>query len=395
MVEKFFEFIEDRLRELRDKGLYRQIYDCDFKSGMRIWIAGREYINFASNDYLGLSQHPLVKEAATEAAKSFGVGAAASRLLCGGTVLHKKIEELISTFKGAEKSLILNSGYAANTSVIPALADEQDVLFSDELNHASIIDGCRLSKAKRLIYRHRDLEHLISLIEETPCRGKRIIVTDSVFSMDGDIAPIRELYELCKAEGMLLYIDDAHGTGVLGEGYGALKHFGLPHESFIVQMGTLSKAVGSFGAFVSAAKSIIELLINSSRGFIFSTALPPTVVAAAFASLRIISENRDLVKNLWSKTNRVIRFIEELGIKRTATETPIIPIVFESLEDAFRASEILRDLGIYAPTIRPPTVKTPRIRISISAAHSDDEIDRLCEGLVRINNAIFQRAHQV
>lgn len=384
MVEKFFEFIEEKLEKLKEQNLYRKVIDTESKEGMKIRINGRDFINFASNDYLGLSNHPIVMEASLEAIRTFGVGGGASRLLCGGTIINGKLEELLSRFKDTDRALVLNSGYTANTSLIPVLAEEDDIIFSDELNHASIIDGCRLSRAKRLIYRHGDLEHLRELIKENPCKGKRIVITDSVFSMDGDIAPIKDLYDLCLSEGMLLYIDDAHGTGVLGEGYGVLKHFGINPDNFIIQMGTLSKAVGSFGAFVCGDTKLIDYFINFSRGFIFSTVLPPGVVAAAYASIKIIMEDKNLVKNLWQNTEKVLNFIKEIGLRTTKTETPIIPILFDSIDHTLKASEILQNLGIYAPAIRPPTVKTPRIRITVTAVHKEEEIDRLLESLLKI-----------
>lgn len=384
MDEKFFEIFEEKLRKLKEENLYRSVKDVEARNAMEITIQGKKYVNFASNDYLGLSQHPLVKEAALEAIKIFGAGGGASRLLSGGTVLHKKLEELLAQFKTTESCLVLNSGYTANTSLIPALAGENDIIFSDELNHASIIDGCRLSRAEKIIYRHADMEDLKRLIKKTHCKGKKIVVTDTVFSMDGDIAPIRELYELCKAEDALLYLDDAHGTGVLGNGHGALKHFGIETDHFIIQMGTLSKAIGVFGAFVCANSSIIEWFINSARGFIFSTSLPPCIVAAAYASLKIIINDKELIKKLWQNTEKVIKTIKNLGLKTTKTQTPIIPIIFESIEQAIKASKILYDSGIYAPVIRPPTVKTPRIRITITAAHSESDIEKLCSALILI-----------
>jgi 7-keto-8-aminopelargonate synthetase-like enzyme len=236
MPIKFFEIFEEKLEELKKNYLYRSINDIDSKTTMEIIIDGKKFINFASNDYLGLSQHPVVKQAAIEAIKIFGVGAGASRLLSGGTIIHKKLEELLCEFKNTQSSLILNSGYTANTSLIPSIAQENDIIFSDELNHASIIDGCRLSKAEKIIYKHCELEDLQKLLKNSNCKGKKIIITDTVFSMDGDIAPIKELYELCKNEEALLYLDDAHGTGVLGDGFGALRHFKLNPDESIIQM---------------------------------------------------------------------------------------------------------------------------------------------------------------
>ncbi|HTZ17094.1 MAG TPA: aminotransferase class I/II-fold pyridoxal phosphate-dependent enzyme, partial [Dissulfurispiraceae bacterium] len=272
---------EEDIKRLKEKGLLRKIHDREIPSGdafvslgSRIVLEGTEYINFASNDYLGLSSSSDLADAAKKAVDAFGFGAGASRLLSGGTAMHAKLEKEVAIFKGTEAALALNSGYQANTGVIPALAGEGAVIFSDELNHASIVDGCRLSRAKKVIYNHRDIYHLSSLLHNE-AGAKKIIVTDTVFSMDGDIAPIRNLYELCSGlPGTMLYLDDAHGTGVLGGGHGALTHFGLTPQSWIVQMGTFSKALGSFGAFVAGTRELIDWLINTSRGFIYSTALP-------------------------------------------------------------------------------------------------------------------------
>lgn len=384
MSEKIFEFFEEKLEELKQSLLYRSIRDIKAVEDMRITVDGKQYINFASNDYLGLSKHPLVIEAAKQALELFGAGSGASRLLSGGSIFHKKLEEYLSEFKETEACLILNSGYAANISLIPALTNEEDIILSDELNHASIIDGCRLSKAKKFIYKHKDTEEVEKILKENPCKGKKLIVTDTVFSMDGDIAPLVELYKLCKNYGALLYLDDAHATGVLGNGKGALKHFGLKPEKFVIQMGTLSKALGAFGGFVCGKEVLIKWFINSARAFIFSTALPASVIASAYTSLKIIREDKSLIRKLWENTENIRKVIKNLGFKTTDSQTPIIPILFESIEQAQKASEILNSFEIYAPVIRPPTVKTPRIRISVSAAHKQKEIERLSEALIHL-----------
>jgi len=391
MNEKIFEIFVEKLEKLKETYLYRTVKDIEAREAMRINIEGKEYINFASNDYLGLSQHPVVKESAKQAVEIFGCGAGASRLLCGGTIFHKKLEEFLSEFKGTESSIVLNCGYIANTSLIPALTQEGDVIFSDELNHASIIDGIRLSRAQKIIYKHADMDDLYRKIRETPCKGKKIVITDTVFSMDGDIAPLKELYEICKTREALLYIDDAHGTGVLGKGHGAWKHFDLPQENFVIHMGTLSKAIGCFGAFVCGANTLIEWFINSARGFIFSTALPASFVASAYASLKIIMEDKTHVDRLWQNTEKVMEAVRNFQLKTKNTQTPIIPLLFESIEKAMNASKIFNDLGIYAPVIRPPTVKIPRIRISLSAAHTDKDIERLIEAF----SLLYQQLHQV
>lgn len=384
MTEKLLEIFEEKLRILRETHIYRSIKDVESKIGLEVTINGKKFINFASNDYLGLSQHPAVREAAVEAIRLFGVGSGASRLLSGGTVIHKKLEELLCAFKGSQSSLILNSGYTANTSIIPSIAEEDDIIFSDELNHASIIDGCRLSRAQRVIYKHGDIEDLRRLMKNSLCKGKKIVITDTVFSMDGDIAPISDIYEICKNEEALLYLDDAHGTGVLGDGFGALKHFKLNSDKFVIQMGTFSKALGSFGAFVCGSSNLIDWLTNSSRGLIFSTALPASIVASAYASLKILMEDNTFVQKLWENTHNIMGTIRSLGLKTTKTQTPIIPIIFENIKDAMHASKVLQDSNIYAPVIRPPTVKTPRIRLTVSAAHRPEEIEALKEALKRL-----------
>lgn len=384
MSEKFFEIFEKKLEKLKEIHLYRSVKDVESREGMKITINGQKFINFASNDYLGLSQHPLIKQTAIEAIKFFGVGGGASRLLSGGTTLHKKLEELLCRFKNSQSSLLLNSGYTANTSLIPTIAQEEDIIFSDELNHASIIDGCRLSRAQKIIYKHADLEHLQKLIKNSTCKGNKIIVTDTVFSMDGDIAPVKEIYEICKNEGILLYLDDAHGTGVLGNGLGTLKHFDLNPDEFIIQMGTFSKAIGAFGAFVCGSSTLIDWVINSARGFIFSTALPASMVASAYTSLKIIMEDSSLVEKLWENTLQVKKIINNLELKTTNTQTPIIPILFENIESAMNASKLLQDFKIYAPVIRPPTVKIPRIRLTVTAAHSLEDLRQLEEALKNI-----------
>ncbi|MEW6116245.1 MAG: 8-amino-7-oxononanoate synthase [Nitrospirota bacterium] len=380
----------DELERLRLEHLLRVINDrtmpsCGNNSTAlsRICIAGQEYINFASNDYLGLAGHDAVRETAKRAIDTYGFGSGASRLLSGGTALHRELEQRLAVFKGSEAALLFNSGYAANTSILPAIAGEGAVIFSDALNHASIIDGCRLSRAKTVIYRHKDTDHLSALMQRE--KGRRnVVVTDTVFSMDGDIAPLKELYDLCCEYDALLYIDDAHGTGVLGAGRGALAHFSLMPESRIIQMGTCSKALGSFGAFVVADRTTIDWLMNACRGFIFSTALPAAAAAASLASLEIIQKDPSLVKRLWSNRERLLKGITALGLDTLNSATPIVPVIVGGVEETLTAAERLKGKHIYAPAIRPPTVETPRIRITVSAAHTESDIDTLLEALAAV-----------
>jgi 8-amino-7-oxononanoate synthase len=354
----------------------------------RILINGIEYINFSSNDYLGLASHPFIIEAAKKAMEKYGFGSGASRLLSGGTELHRELEKMVAEFKATEAALVFNSGYTANISAIPTIAGEGDVIFSDELNHASIIEGCRLSRAKKVIFRHRDVQHLSELIKKE--KGKRkIIITDTVFSMDGDIAPLKDIYELCSSlnsepktpNSILLYIDDAHGTGVLGNGRGALAHFGIKPDSQIIQMGTFSKALGSYGAFIAAQKDVIDWLINTARGFIYSTALPACIVAASIEALKILQNDLSLVKKLWQNRERLFKGIRDLDFDTIDSKTPIIPIVVGDTNTTLKFSELLMNHKIYAPAIRPPTVKVPRIRVTVTAAHTEEDIDKLLQAL--------------
>ncbi|NTU41538.1 MAG: 8-amino-7-oxononanoate synthase [Nitrospirales bacterium] len=376
------------LEELTRSGLFREIRDrgpsC---STARIVIDGKEYRNFSSNDYLGLAHHPAIRRVAEEAAAKYGFGSGSSRLLAGGTELHAALEEEIAGFKGTEAALVLNSGYSANITAIPALAGEGDLIFSDELNHASIIDGCRLSRAQRIIYRHCDREQLSELLKKAEGK-KKLVVTDSVFSMDGDLAPLKEINELCLSQGALLYIDDAHGTGVLANGKGGLAHHGIEPAPHIIQMGTFSKALGSFGGFIAAEKETIQWIINTGRGFIFSTALPAPVIAASIEALRIIAEEHSLTARLWRNRDIFMEGVRKLGFETLGTESPIIPLMLPEQREnpsdpspTLALSQKLWDRGIYAACIRPPTVKIPRIRISITAAHTEEEISELLKAL--------------
>ncbi|MGD0885056.1 MAG: 8-amino-7-oxononanoate synthase [Thermodesulfovibrionales bacterium] len=374
------------LRELYSRHLQRVIRDRTSAQGPKISIGGRELINFSSNDYLGLANHPGLIAAAEAALGDFGLGSGASRLLSGGSTLHQKLEGRIAEIRGTDTALICNSGYAANTGIIPSLAGEEDVIFSDELNHASIIDGCRLSRAGTRVYRHRDATHLGELMGEASGEGRRsgkgrqVVVTDTVFSMDGDIAPLKEISELCAKHQALLYIDDAHGTGVIGDGRGALAHFSLLPEPWIVQMGTFSKALGSYGGFVAGSREVIEWITNSSRSFVFSTALPSCIIAASLQALDIVERKPDLLERLWQNRKRLLRSLGEMGY-HAESDTPIIPLRVGDIDRTLDAARQLYERGVYVPAIRPPTVKEPRLRITVTAAHSDEDIDSLVHAL--------------
>ncbi len=371
------------LENLRRKNLLRELPCTESCRGSKILIKGREFLNFSSNDYLGLSGHPAVMEAAVRAVDKYGFGSGGSRLLSGTHAPHRNLEERIADFKKTEAALVFNSGYAANTGIIPAVAGKGAEIFSDELNHASIIDGVRLSGAVVNIYRHKDMDHLEDLLNKSS-KGRagvrRLIITDTVFSMDGDIAPLEDLVSLGRRYDALLMIDDAHATGVIGKsGRGGLEHFGI-RADHIIQMGTLGKAAGCFGAFVAGRKDLISLLINRARSFMYSTSLPPAVCEACIRAIDIIdSDPGGLRKRLWENRQRLYSGLRQLGFDTLESETPIIPVIAGDAENALRMGRHLYGNGIFAPAVRPPTVPEGRcrIRFSVTAAHSDDEIDRV------------------
>ncbi|HET6514576.1 MAG TPA: 8-amino-7-oxononanoate synthase [Thermodesulfovibrionales bacterium] len=376
----------ERLKELEMQRLRRSVKDRSDVQSSHICLDGRECINFGSNDYLGLSGNEDLCRAAEDAMKEFGFGSGASRLLAGGTVVHGRLEEEIARYKGSEAALLFNSGYSANTGTIPSISEAGDVIFSDELNHASIIDGCRLSKAATVIYRHRDIDDLDELMEREMLRngkgkaGRFIVITDTVFSMDGDIAPLDRISEVCRRYNAVLYLDDAHGTGVLGSGKGALSHFGIAPEPWMIQMGTFSKALGSYGAFVAGTEDVIRWITNRARSFMFSTALPACIAAASLKALEILKGRPYLRERLLSNRDRLLKGLREAGYV-TGSETPIIPLRLGEIDRTIAASEYLFSEGIYVPAIRPPTVRKPRLRITVTASHTDEDIDRLLEAL--------------
>jgi 8-amino-7-oxononanoate synthase len=379
---------EEELDQMRRMGLFREVRDRASVQGRLIVIDGRQCLNFASNDYLGVASHPALREAAAVAVERQGFGGGASRLLAGGSELHRELERTVANFKGTHAALVFNSGYAANTGAIPALAGEGDAVFSDELNHASIIDGCRLARARTFVFRHRDTGHLEKLLQDSDARRK-LVVTDTVFSMDGGIAPLPEILSLCSEHGAMLYLDDAHGTGVLGGGKGALAHFSLAPEPWVIQMGTFSKALGSFGAFAAGSTDVIHWLVNTCRSFIFSTALPAPVVAASSAALELVggAAGRERQASLWENTRRLTEELKALGLNTGESETPIVPVMRESIESALSLSRRLFEQDIYAPAIRPPTVPTPRLRLTVTAAHTEEDITDLSGALRRILGA--------
>ncbi len=372
----------EELYYLNKKSLLRKPVCIEASRGSRISINGRAYLNFSSNDYLNLSGHPGIIKAAAKALRKYPFGSGASRLLSGTYAPHKKLEERIAKFKGTGAALVFNTGYAANTGIIPAAAGTGCTIFGDELNHASIIDGARLSKAIIKIYRHRDIDFLEELLKKSA--GKKLIITETVFSMDGDIAPLNDIVFLGDRYNAMLMIDDAHGTGVLGKtGRGALEHFGIKGDN-IIQMGTLSKAFGCFGGFAAGTKALIDFLINRARSFMYSTSLPPAVAEASAKAVDLVEfESERRRKKLWENRQQMYEGLKSLGYDTLNSETPVIPVLVGETKKALKLGEYLYKEKIFAPAIRPPTVPEgkSRIRFSVTAAHTEEDIDLVLEKL--------------
>ncbi|MCR4337448.1 MAG: 8-amino-7-oxononanoate synthase [Candidatus Omnitrophica bacterium] len=368
---------EKDLAQLDQKGLRRTLRDVSGSQGREIVVNGKRVLNFCSNNYLGLAEDPRLVQAATEAMQTEGFGSGASRLVCGTMSSHRRLEEKLATFKGTEAALLFSSGYMANVGIISSLFGRDDIIFSDRLNHASIIDGIALSQAEFKRYPHCDLKALEEMIKASTGHKKRAIITDSVFSMDGDIAPLPGIVDLAHKYGCTAMIDDAHALGVLGKnGKGALEHFGIDDKN-IIQMGTLSKAAGSFGAYCCGSKELIEVLINKARSFIYTTALPAAVAAASRRGVEIIEDEPERREKLWNNTRYVQEGLRSMGLDTLSTETPIIPIVVGASQHAVEFSKQLWEQGIFVSAIRPPTVpmNTARLRVAVMATHTREDLD--------------------
>lgn len=375
------DYLRSSLEDLKEKNLYRELQPLLWRqpgAGKWVEVKGKSFLNLCSNNYLGLSFHPRVIEAAQRSLMLYGCGSGASRLVCGDLSLNEKLEKRLASFKGHEAALLFNSGYNANLGVISALAKPGDIIFSDELNHASIIDGCRLSRARVKVFPHKDVETLEKKLKEKSSSVKRrFIVTDAVFSMDGDLAPLPELVMLAERYDCALIIDEAHATGTIGPGgKGLAAYYGLGNKALII-MGTLSKALGCFGAFISGSKELRKYLINFSRSFIYTTALPPSVLASALESLTIVEEEPSIVKKLQDNATYLRKGLKKLGCQLKEYPTPIIPIIVGRAEVALKAADLLRQEGLMVIAIRPPTVPvgSSRIRLTVMANHTKEDLD--------------------
>ena len=367
----------DELQALRAEGLYRSTRLIRGAQGSRVEVDGREVLLLCSNNYLGLADHPSLKRAAVQGV-AFGVGSGASRLVSGNMELHEKLEARIAAFKGTERSLLFNSGYAANTGIVSALVGRGDAIFSDRLNHASIVDGAQLSRAGFYRYPHRDMAALERLLQEKGGTGRRLIVTDGVFSMDGDLAPLKTLVQLARSYDALLMVDDAHGCGVLGAtGRGSAELCGVL-DGIDIQMGTLGKGFGSFGAYAAASGTICDYLVNKSRSFIFSTSLPPAVLAASLAALELVDspEGARLRAQLAANVALFKGRLAGYGFDLMGSETQIVPVFVGPAETTMEFSRKLLERGVFVQGIRPPTVPAGscRLRCTIMATHTPEEL---------------------
>ncbi len=376
MNKDFQNYMEEELEKLKEEGLYNTIRTLESPQGAWIEINGREVLNFSSNNYLGLANHPEIVKAARRAAEEYGVGPGAVRTIAGTMELHNELEEKLANFKKTEAVITFQSGFNANLAVIPAVVGKEDTIYSDELNHASIIDGCRLSGAKIKVYKHGDMQSLQEVLEGGN-GGRKLIVTDGVFSMDGDIANLPGIVELAEKYNALTLVDDAHGEGVLGSyGRGIVDHFGL-HGRVDIEIGTFSKALGTVGGCAAGSKVLVEYLKQKGRPFLFSSAVTPPDIAATIKSVEILQKDNSLVRKLWSNGDYFKEKMKEIGFDVGNSQTPITPVMIGNAKDASTMSANLFEEGVFAQSIGFPTVPRgkARIRVMISAVHNRDDID--------------------
>jgi glycine C-acetyltransferase/8-amino-7-oxononanoate synthase len=367
--------VAERLEELRESRLHRRLRLVEGAQGPRVQLDGREVLLLCSNNYLGLADHPRVREAAAEAALGWGAGAGAARLISGNMAPHQRLEEQLAAFKGYEAALLFGSGYLANIGAISALAGRDTIVFSDELNHASIVDGCRLARAETFVYRHGDVEHLAWGLAEAGARAA-LIVTDGVFSMDGDVAPLDDLARLARQHGCRLMVDEAHATGALGPGgRGSVAAAGLSDEVDLI-VGTLGKALGSYGAYVCASAELRDYLLNTARSFIFSTALPPPAVAAATTALELLEAEPERVRRLAANAATLRDGLLAEGLTAGGGHSQIVPLEVGGAARTMELCERLLEHGVFVQGIRPPTVPpgSSRLRFSVMATHEEAEL---------------------
>ncbi len=385
-------FLSDELTALKQKGTYFKLRVLDDEQAAVCHFDGRKVINLASNNYLGLTTHPKLREAALEATRKYGVGSGAVRTIAGTMKLHMQLEERIARFKGVEACVVFQSGFTANAGTVSSLLTKDDTIISDELNHASIVDGCRLSRAQILVFRHKDVAHAEEQLASVAGQpGKKLLITDGVFSMDGDIGPLPELCGLAEKYGAIMMVDDAHASGVLGRnGRGTIDHFGV-HGRVDIQVGTLSKAIGALGGYVCGTRDFIEYLCHRARPFLFSTSHPPAVAATCIAAFDVLESEPELIDRLWSNSRFFKKELGRLGfniggLTTPASETPITPIIIGDGRATMEFSKAIFDLGVMGTGIAFPTVPEgkARVRTIVTATHTEAELSQALEVLCRV-----------
>jgi len=383
-------FVADEMADLRRQGLFRPLRVLSTAQDTEVTVDGKPVLNLSSNNYLGLTTHPRLKEAMIAATERWGAGAGAVRTIAGTMTIHEELEAKLAEFKHTEAALVFQSGFTANLGVLQVLVKEGDVIISDEFNHASIIDGIRLSKAERSIFKHRDMDDLERHLVKHRDKRVKLVVTDGVFSMDGDIAPLPAIVERAERFGALIMVDDAHASGVLGQnGRGTVNHFGLDGRVDL-QMGTLSKAIGVLGGYVASAQSVREFLIYRARPFLFSTSHPPGVAAACMAALDVLLEEPERIERLWKNTARFKQGLKRLGFETGPSETPITPVIVGKGAVAMDLSDRLFKRGVFAQGIGYPTVPEGRARIRtiVTSAHTDAQLDRALEAFESVGREL-------
>ncbi len=389
-------YLADQLNELKQKGTYFRLRVLEDEQAAVCTFDGKQVINLASNNYLGLTTHPKLREAALAATKKYGVGSGAVRTIAGTMSLHMQLEEKIARFKNVEACVVFQSGFTANAGTVSAVLGKDDFIISDELNHASIIDGCRLSKAKILVFRHKDMAHAeqqLASVQNQP--GRKLLITDGVFSMDGDIGPLPELCALAEKYGAIMMVDDAHASGVLGRnGRGTIDHFGM-HGRVDIQVGTLSKAIGALGGYVCGTRDLIDFLYHRGRPFLFSTSHPPSVAATCIAAFDVLEQEPERIEQLWKNTNFLKSELGRLGfniggVNTPKSETPITPIITGEGRLAMEFSRELFKEGVMATGIAFPTVPEgkARIRTIVTATHTQDELEKALEVIARVGKKL-------
>jgi len=385
ITEKKMQFLLDELEQMRHQGLFRPLRVLGSAQDTEVVVDGKHVLNLSSNNYLGLTTHPRLKAAMIEATEQWGAGSGAVRTIAGTMTVHEDLEHRLAEFKHTEASLVFQSGFTANLGVLQSLVKEGDVIISDELNHASIIDGIRLSKAERSIFKHRDMDDLERHLEKHRDKRVKLVVTDGVFSMDGDIAPLAAIVERAERFQALVMVDDAHASGVLGEnGRGSVNHFGLDGRVDL-QIGTLSKAMGVLGGYVAAAQAVRDFLIHRARPFLFSTSHPPGVAAACIAAIDVLKAEPERIERLWKNTARFKEGLKRIGFETGASETPITPVIVGKGSIAMEFSDRLFKLGVFAQGLGYPTVPEGRARIRtiVTGVHTEQQLDRALEAFAR------------